>query len=403
MDIAMQDEQSDALVKSHVAGRSVAGASYRVLLVVRHPVGGIRTFFDYVYRNFDSGRFRFALLAPELPETRILLQDLKSLGIEYLPSDPQVSAAALTRRVVAVLRTEHFDLLHSHGFTSTVCATPGALLRGVPHVASCHDVFTQKQFEGIRGWAGKAVLTAALLTTRRVHCVTHSARDNLLQYLRGLRPRASLLSVIPNGIDTSRFRCAERRDLRAELGLREDSFLIGFFGRFMSQKGFRYLIDALELLRSDHRLPKRPFVISFGVADGYYREEQARVARKGLSESVYFLPFVPNIAASLKGLDVVAMPSLWEACGLLAMEALVAGVPLVGTDCVGLSEVLADTPAAVVPPADGAALYEAIKREMISPTVATARAFAASAAARYEVRDRALALEQLLLGVLHSG
>ena len=56
-------------------------------------------------------------------------------------------------------------------------------------------------------------------------------------------------------------------------------------------------------------------------------EKKRKMQDKEGSPIDLFLPFVTNIASTLKGLDVVVMPSLWEACPLLAMETLVAGIP----------------------------------------------------------------------------
>ena len=95
--------------------------------------------------------------------------------------------------------------------------------------------------------------------------------------------------------------------------------------------------------------------------------------------------------------DVVVMPSLWEACGLLAMEAMVSGVPLIGTDCVGLREVLKGTPAAVVSTKDSAALASAILNEMDNPSTSRAREFVTEAATRFHVKRRASEIEDLML------
>jgi glycosyltransferase involved in cell wall biosynthesis len=205
--------------------------------------------------------------------------------------------------------------------------------------------------------------------------------------------------AIPNGIEVERFQSPERRDLRRELGLPPESFLIGFLGRFMSQKGFKYLVDALAVIAGEKNLPKRSVILAFG-EDGFIREEREAVRARGLTDAVYFLPFVSDIAPTLKGLDVVAMPSLWEACGLLAMEAMVAGVPLIGTNCIGLREVLRDTPARVVPASDGVALSRALITEMENPTTAEARKFAVEAASRFRVKERAAAIEKLMLEFL---
>ena len=74
------------------------------------------------------------------------------------------------------------------------------------------------------------------------------------------------MHAIPNGIDTQRFARATPIDIRREQRLGAETALIGFFGRFMAPKGFRTLVDAVELLAG--RGSARPFrVITFGWAD----------------------------------------------------------------------------------------------------------------------------------------
>jgi len=370
--------------------------THKILLIVRHPVGGIRTFLRYVYKNFCSENYHFTLVAPDLPETRVLLDDLKNLNLHYIPADRNVSNKELFRLVNMIIRGQSFGLIHSHGFTSGVCAIIGALSKRIPHILTCHDVFTSGQFIGIKGLARRSALGAALSMIDCIHCVSNDARDNLLEYLPILNIFKHKLVTISHGIEVEPFLDAEKRDLRRELGLPPNSFLIGFLGRFMAQKGFRYLVDALGHLKSTKNLERDPILLTFGEPDGFVREEQEDVKKRGLAESIIFLPFVPSVAATLKGLDIVAMPSLWEACGLLAMEALVAGVPLVGTDCIGLREVLRSTPAHVVPAKNGIALAEALLLEMRNPTTARAMGFATEAADRFQVKNRAAEIEKLM-------
>ncbi len=96
------------------------------------------------------------------------------------------------------------------------------------------------------------------------------------------------------------------------------------------------------------------------------------------------------------------MPSLWEACGLLAMEALVSGVPLIGTDCIGLREVIRDTPGMTVPIKDGLAIADALYREINCPSRQRFEAFREEAATRFEVRKQSDALEHLIAETLTS-
>lgn len=369
---------------------------HRILLIVKHPVGGIRTFLRYVYTNIGSSHYHFTLVAPDLPETRILLGDLSELELEYIPVSPDATNWQLVRAIATITRRHSFALIHSHGFTSAACSIMAALSHQIPHLLTCHDVFTPGQFVGLKGFMERWVLGAMFAMVDRIHCVSNDARDNLLAYLPILFLFRHKIVTVLHGIDVEPFANAEQRDLKAELGLPPDTFLIGFMGRFMAQKGFRYLVDALEQLKGMDNLLRRPLVLTFSQADGFIREEQEEVNRRGLADSILFLPFVPNVASTLKGLDIVAMPSLWEACGLLAMETLVAGIPLVGTNCIGLREVLRNTPAYVVPAKDSAALSEALAMEMRAPTTGRAKMFATEAASRFEVKRSVTEVEKLM-------
>ena len=75
---------------------------------------------------------------------------------------------------------------------------------------------------------------------------------------------------------------------------------------------------------------------------------------------------VPDVLPILQKLDLLIMPSLWEACPVLPMEAMCAGVPVLGSDCIGLREVLRGTPSLTSPAGDAPALASAIQ-EAIKP------------------------------------
>lgn len=373
---------------------------YHILVVVRHPVGGIRTFFRYVYRKFNREQYLFTLIAPDFPEARVLLEDLKELDIQFVPVEQNIGDKKLFQIITKKLQHNDFDLIHSHGFTSAACSFFGSLITKTPHIITCHDVFTSNQFSGLTGSLKRIVLGLILATVNRIHCVTNDAKNNLLSYLQILKIFKKKIIVIPHGIEVKQFLNAEKRDLRCEYDLPEDTFLIGFLGRFMSQKGFRYLVEAFIELKKKNDLPKKPIILCFGEKDGFFREEMRDVQRKGLSESILLLPFVADAASTLKGLDVVVMPSLWEACGLLAMEAIVAGVPLIGTNCIGLREVIRDTPANIVPIRDSLALSEALILEMKNPSITMMKNFATAAATRFDVAERAAEIERLMLEVI---
>jgi glycosyltransferase involved in cell wall biosynthesis len=105
------------------------------------------------------------------------------------------------------------------------------------------------------------------------------------------------------------------------------------------------------------------------------------------------LDFVPDVLPLLRQLDLLVVPSLWEASSLVSMEAMAAGVPVLGTDCIGLREVLRDTPSRAVRAGDEVDLCRGLRQALARPWAAAARAFAAEACERF---DNARAAGRLL-------
>lgn len=371
----------------------------RILLVVRWPVGGIRTFMRYVYRAFDPNLYQFTILGPENSELNVLSNDLEGLDFDIMRVSEYPSSSEILYAASRLLFFGNYDLVHSHGFTSGICTALPAFLFNIPHILTSHDTLSSAQFSGFSGRIKKKIMGIALSMVSVIHSVSEDAQANLLEFFPALAGKSGKCIMLPNGIDSEHFVKAVPRDLRGELGIGEAVFLIGFLGRFLSLKGFIYLVDAIERLVLSEKLPKKPLVLAFGEG-GFVREEKAALVVRGLDEYFLFLPFTPNVAGVIKGLDLLVMPSLSEACGLLAMETLVAGTPLITSDCIGLREVVRDTPAYMVPSRDSKALEEGIRlfmeKDMRQPFVD----YAPKAAMRYDVATTAASLQALINKVI---
>lgn len=369
-----------------------------ILSVIRNPVGGIRTFIRYVYTNFNKANYHFTLLAPDLPELHVLLNDLKCFKIDFISIKKNPSDSYFFLSVSKAILGRKFDLVHSHGFASGLCSVLPSILAKTPHVMTSHDILQQNQFSAIKGFLKKKVLSLLFPMINVIHAVSHDSRANLIEFLPSLKKHNKVV-VVPNGIEVERFKKPQKRDFRRELGIGKDAFLIGFLGRFMSLKGFHYLIQAINIIQKNSNL-KKPFaVITFGWG-GFIREEQKYIQEKGLQNYFYFLPFTPDVADAIKGLDVIAIPSLSETGPILPMEAMVSGVTVIGTNCIGLREVLEDTPAKIVPPKDSKALANAIIDEMSNPSVFQSQHFADKAAIRFDVKNQADKLEHIILNLI---
>jgi glycosyltransferase involved in cell wall biosynthesis len=137
--------------------------------------------------------------------------------------------------------------------------------------------------------------------------------------------------VIPNGIDVARFARAQPLDLNLPPG----AVAIGYIGRFEPRKGVRELASAWP--RVAEAVPDAYLVIA-----GWGPLEDELRSSLGTMPRVRWLGFRTDVPEVMRSLDVLAVPSHWEGFGLVAAEALAAGVPVVATRTSSLPEIVAD-------------------------------------------------------------
>jgi glycosyltransferase involved in cell wall biosynthesis len=241
--------------------------------------------------------------------------------------------------------------------------------------------------------------------TRRASCiipVSHDCEANYLQYFPAWKKGPVQIEPILNGVDIARFERSQilfETDkppcLREQFGIGKEVVLGGFFGRFMPEKGFDLVLKALELLaKQGYR--DRFHVIATTDNTGYLKETlRDAAANPDAAQMVHFLDAVPDITPLLLQVDALVTPSRQEACPLLPMESLVLGVPVIGSNCLGLREVLRGTPSTVIPKENAEALADAIAAfvENPQPVKDTAKNYVADAVKRFDVN---IATEQLL-------
>jgi len=372
-----------------------------MLTVIRHPVGGIRTYLKYTYKYLDPGKYRITVLTVRNPEGSQIRTDLGNFDIRMVEVDNQQAEMRLVLAMVKLLSTNTYDLIHSQGFTAGALAALGNSCFGVPHVLTSHDVLREDQFgKTVFGQLKRRLFGQLLGRADVIQSVSHDAEANLLEYYPELSGGKPMLRVILNGIDVDAFTMKAGQNgnggLRRDLGIPEETALFGFLGRFMPQKGFEYLVDAVDMVSKDDKYGNRVKILA--VNDGaYVREYKALIDSKNLTSYFLFHGFVPDVRRILRGIDALVMPSLWEAYGLIAAEALLVGCPVIASDCIGLREVTRNTPALIVRMKDAKSLAAAMRYFMDNQTAIrehTAR-YLQKAMARYDSRRTAGQLDAL--------
>lgn len=157
-------------------------------------------------------------------------------------------------------------------------------------------------------------------------------------------------TVIPTGIETSRFDHGDDRRIRRELGIEPDVFVVGHVGRLAREKNLDYLASAVSLFLHDHH--EAHFLIA---GEGDMREPmRARFARAGLDGRVHMPGAVEGerLSGTYAAMDVFAFSSHSETQGLVLAEAMTAGVPVVALDAPGAREIVVDASNGRLLPAD---------------------------------------------------
>lgn len=169
---------------------------------------------------------------------------------------------------------------------------------------------------------------------------------------------ADWITVVHNGI--------RRVDAVPErLGIPAEIPFVLAIGRLAEQKGFDLLIDATV------ELPRAQVVI---VGEGPLEDDlRARIVERQLTSRVRLCGRRDDVRSLLAGADVLAMPSQFEGLPLVALEAMAAGTPVVGTRVCGVAEVIADdVTGRLVTPGDAAALARALAEVIGSPALGSA-------------------------------
>lgn len=197
----------------------------------------------------------------------------------------------------------------------------------------------------------RTLCTMVYQSATRVAAVSGGVRDALVEDLAGRLPPERIV-VIPNPVDAH-----EIHRLSLPLTGRTSRLRLCSVGRLVSAKGFDVLIEALALVRLGGNWE---LLI---VGDGPLRADLERlVRRRRLEEHVRFIRAVRNPYPIMASADIAVQASRWEGFGMVILEALALGIPLISTDCPGgVGETLdRGRYGVLVPPDDAAAMADAL-------------------------------------------
>jgi glycosyltransferase involved in cell wall biosynthesis len=272
-----------------------------------------------------------------------------SKHIQLFAYDPRPIIAALREHRPHVIELNHEPYSVACAEVLTLCKwfAPGASIV----IQACQNI--HHNYPPPFNWLEQRAF-------RRMHA-GHSCSETVREVLRakGLK---KLVEIIPFGVDADAFqpRSAAQNDS-------DQGPTIGYIGRLLPGKGLNLLADSLGKLKS---LPWQLLV----VGDGPEREEfEGKLRASGLLDRVEFTGAITYdlIPEYFKRLDVLVIPTqttkrIREQFGRVIVEAMASGVPVIGSTCGAIPEVIGDA-GLTFPDGDADALAEALRRMVSDP------------------------------------
>ncbi|MBC7589855.1 MAG: glycogen synthase [Salinibacterium sp.] len=237
------------------------------------------------------------------------------------------------------------DLVHSHTWYANAAGHLASLLHGIPHVVTAHSLeplrpWKAEQLGGgyrVSSWIENTAFTGAAA----IIAVSDGMRRDILRSYPWLDEQKVL--TVHNGIDLDRWKPVDDTALVRELGIDPDRPSVVFVGRITRQKGLPYLLRAAAMLP-----PEVQLILCAGAPDtpAILAEVEAGVrALQAERSGVVWIDRLlsqHDLSAVLSQATTFVCPSIYEPLGIVNLEAMACGVPVVGTATGGIPEVIID-------------------------------------------------------------
>lgn len=304
----------------------------RVLWVLKGlGPGGAERLLIAAANAHDQDRFEIEC-AYVLPWKDHLVAELEEAGVRTHCLSNRRADWLWPAHLAQLVRTGNYDIVHVHS------PLPGSVAR----------LAAQSMVLGIRPglvatehnrWETHRLPTRiANRVTSRWDDASFAVTDEVRESMRG--PAAWRAVTLRHGIDVERVATerAHREDVRLELGINEDEFLIGTVANFRPQKDYPNLLAAARLL-ADRDVPVRIVAVGQGPQESEIRTMHESL---GLGGRVLLTSFRSDAVRVMAACDAFTLASRWEGLPVAVMEALALGLPLAITEVGGMAEEFTD-------------------------------------------------------------
>jgi 1,2-diacylglycerol 3-alpha-glucosyltransferase len=307
-------------------------------------INGVSTAVDTLAAGYRQRGHEVQIFAPEFPGHEDESPGVRRVPAWCVPLDPEDRLANPWHRATADYFVDQgFDVVHTQTpFTLGFAALGWARRSGARIVHTYHTLFSAYIGCYLKPIPPSLSVRIVRMLSRRycdacdlVVVPSHALRRELADCRVGTR-----IEVIPTGIEPAAFRPANPAAFRAAYGFGPEDRCLLFAGRLADEKNVDFLLRALqEIVARDGRAK----LLLAGDGPAKQRLKQLAVDL-GVWDRVYFLGYLrgPELTACYAAADLFVFSSLTETQGLVVLEAMAAGTPVVAVGAMGVRETLAD-------------------------------------------------------------
>ena len=281
--------------------------------------GGVESVVMNYYRYIDRTKIQFDFICDD-DSTNIPYEEIEKLGGKVILIPPYQKVFKYHNKLKKILKEGHYKIVHSHINTLSVFSLFAAKCAGVP-VRIAHSHSTTNKKEKKKNLLKQLLRPFSKLFATDYMCCSELAGRWLFGDKKYDKGNVYLLN---NAIDLDKFKYNEtlRKKKRKELGIKDDTLVIGHIGRFVAQKNHDYLIDIFNEI---HKKNNNSVLLLAG--QGPLMEEIKNKAKElNLDDSVKLLGQRNDANELYQAFDVFLLPSLYEGLPVVGVEAQAAGL-----------------------------------------------------------------------------
>jgi D-inositol-3-phosphate glycosyltransferase len=235
----------------------------------------------------------------------------------------------------------NYDLIHSHYWLSGRLGSWVQDLWNIPHIVMFHTLGSVKNIAGLADREPDLrIATEKKLarTCQRILAPTDREKENLVKHCH---TPAEKIGVVPCGVNLDLFQPMDKAAARQRLGFDENESLVLYVGRFDPIKGIDRLLEAMAHLRHLKRL-RLVIVGGDGPGTTEYQNLRQLCAKFGIQKSVHFVGRVEQnqLPPYYSAADALVVPSYYESFGLVGLESLACGTPVVASRVGAMEDII---------------------------------------------------------------